>query len=831
MNNLKTSGTAAVMAGGSASAPLAMPSLQRCVSLANGSLTPDQRVNYEFGLVLGVDEFRQEQLYFLEKDRLHQRSLHGYGTVYGLAVTATRPADNSDEMLITVEPGVAVDQFGRTIVLREEQCARLGAWLGRQIQEGKAPPRPVAADGSPPTEGDYRAYVVLSYDECEDALVPVPGEPCGSSDVTQAASRIRDSFRVELRWQPPAASAWDAVRELADLLAQVRFEPGLAPELSDEAALIDLVRGLADPAEMAPCEAGTALSSPPGGSPPESEWVLPLESARAALDRIFTVWVTEVRPRIQRQVNLTDPGDDLAVESGVLLACVDFAPVDGFEQGQKIDHATIGNDGRPFLLHTQLIQELLRVGADAEQHQRTFATVELWDSHTLRAWLHYPNPLQLGGSAQDAVRVVVEGAELALASVQPAGGAPDIYDIVTADGDENTLEPGDPVEVRFLLDGWQEVAATSGATLREAVKHLQYAYEDIAADWISSFLLVEDIAATRDLVSYTAERMGESENAQLVLWFHTDEPVRLTATQEVGPVIRPRRGRPDRPGGPQPLNRPAITVRREPGGDPLSIQIVSRPGGQTASFEWVIAPGEETAFNPDDRLIVEYDTREVGIGEKEDQTLAKLIDQERLAFLGYDGENTIFTYTRVQPPQVIQVPEPPPVDIDAIVRQVVETMPAQPLVTITARRAREALPGSTAPQQGVGFELWFNLDVDPRVDTFHIQETPSFQMLAEIEPSAAAKSPLEIKSFQLLTRRKRNVFYYFITDQVHKAEGNSSPYLRFVFPTPDNVITNDAGDTLRLAEYIQKIPVKFTGHNGKDTIVAFVRVPDQGVTG
>ena len=124
MNNLKTSGTVTVKAGGSASTA---SSLQRCVSLANGSLSPDQRVNYEYGLVLGVDEFRQEQLYFLEKGYLHQRSLHGYGTVYGLAVTATRPPDSSDEMLITAEPGVAVDQFGRTIVLREEQCARLGA--------------------------------------------------------------------------------------------------------------------------------------------------------------------------------------------------------------------------------------------------------------------------------------------------------------------------------------------------------------------------------------------------------------------------------------------------------------------------------------------------------------------------------------------------------------------------------------------------------------------------------------------------------------------------------------------------------------------------------
>ena len=91
---------------------------QRCVSLATGVLSADLRVNYEFGLVLGVDEFKQEQLYFLDKDYLHNRALHGYGTVYGLKVEATRPADDTQDVLITVEPGLGIDQCGRPILLR-----------------------------------------------------------------------------------------------------------------------------------------------------------------------------------------------------------------------------------------------------------------------------------------------------------------------------------------------------------------------------------------------------------------------------------------------------------------------------------------------------------------------------------------------------------------------------------------------------------------------------------------------------------------------------------------------------------------------------------------
>lgn len=60
-----------------------------CVSLATGTQDPDSRVNYARGMVLGLDEFQQEQLYFLQKDYLHERALHGCGTVYGLHVSVT----------------------------------------------------------------------------------------------------------------------------------------------------------------------------------------------------------------------------------------------------------------------------------------------------------------------------------------------------------------------------------------------------------------------------------------------------------------------------------------------------------------------------------------------------------------------------------------------------------------------------------------------------------------------------------------------------------------------------------------------------------------------
>ena len=45
-----------------------------------------ERLNYFYGQMLGVSDFRTEQAYFLEKLKLHNRCFHGYGVVCGLGV-------------------------------------------------------------------------------------------------------------------------------------------------------------------------------------------------------------------------------------------------------------------------------------------------------------------------------------------------------------------------------------------------------------------------------------------------------------------------------------------------------------------------------------------------------------------------------------------------------------------------------------------------------------------------------------------------------------------------------------------------------------------------
>lgn len=67
------------------------------------------RNNYFDGKRLTTDSFRVEQTYFLERRHLLNRAIHGWGVVYGLAVSG-KPGR------LTIGPGLALDQCGRELL-------------------------------------------------------------------------------------------------------------------------------------------------------------------------------------------------------------------------------------------------------------------------------------------------------------------------------------------------------------------------------------------------------------------------------------------------------------------------------------------------------------------------------------------------------------------------------------------------------------------------------------------------------------------------------------------------------------------------------------------
>jgi hypothetical protein len=155
---------------------------------------PLSRPRYFTGKLLTAEDLQSEQEYMVEKQRRHNRALHGYGVVWGLQV---RVLDGSVEegggQKIIVGPGFAIDHRGNEIVVPEAQERRL------------------------PSEAvSQAAWLCLSYSEDLAEYVPVPGDP-GKGENGEA-SRIVEAFKLCLLTQPGS----DCSCEGAILLARLQ---------------------------------------------------------------------------------------------------------------------------------------------------------------------------------------------------------------------------------------------------------------------------------------------------------------------------------------------------------------------------------------------------------------------------------------------------------------------------------------------------------------------------------------------------------------------------------------------------------------------------------
>src|SRR5258708_3296561 len=77
------------------------------------------RNQYFEGKRLTADSFRVEQSYLLERRRLLNRAIHGWGVVYGYAVKPVRAANCRTEDAsgaLEIGPGLALDECGRELL-------------------------------------------------------------------------------------------------------------------------------------------------------------------------------------------------------------------------------------------------------------------------------------------------------------------------------------------------------------------------------------------------------------------------------------------------------------------------------------------------------------------------------------------------------------------------------------------------------------------------------------------------------------------------------------------------------------------------------------------
>jgi hypothetical protein len=89
-----------------------------------------ERVNYATGMMLQADDFEAEQTYHRSRLAQLSRYLLGHGTLAGLRVVP--PGTNDNLLELKVEPGLAIDRYGRLIEIPAAQCIRLGPWFEAQ---------------------------------------------------------------------------------------------------------------------------------------------------------------------------------------------------------------------------------------------------------------------------------------------------------------------------------------------------------------------------------------------------------------------------------------------------------------------------------------------------------------------------------------------------------------------------------------------------------------------------------------------------------------------------------------------------------------------------
>lgn len=149
--------------------------------MKNTKYFPFERVNYFYGKLLSVDDFRLEQKYGNDKRRMLNRFLYGTGVVTGLNVA---PVDNTT---VLIENGLALDSVGREIVIDEPVVRKL------QMLEG-------FSDYEEDRNTGY-LYLCLAYEEEETEPVYSMGQAGRTDNV--AFNKIREGYRLYLTRNEP----------------------------------------------------------------------------------------------------------------------------------------------------------------------------------------------------------------------------------------------------------------------------------------------------------------------------------------------------------------------------------------------------------------------------------------------------------------------------------------------------------------------------------------------------------------------------------------------------------------------------------------------------
>ncbi len=142
-----------------------------------------ERNDYFTGKLLSARDFIVEQKYFNDKRRQLNLFTEGHGILYGLEVLKT--GDNRQDESISIKPGIAIDPFGREILIPQIDT--------RVLSE---------LEGFPADEYIGALYLCLEYDENRKEEASL-SESSVENSSEKRYNRIVEGYKLVLKTQAP----------------------------------------------------------------------------------------------------------------------------------------------------------------------------------------------------------------------------------------------------------------------------------------------------------------------------------------------------------------------------------------------------------------------------------------------------------------------------------------------------------------------------------------------------------------------------------------------------------------------------------------------------
>jgi hypothetical protein len=156
-----------------------------------------ERTRYFPRQLVGPGDLTQDQVYFREKLRRHNRLLHGWGIVCGALVRHEKGC----EAIVT--PGYILGPYGDEILIDEE--VTIDVCKQDSVGTLDCGDPDVWCRDAPRVADDTWVYLAVRYVERATRPVRVPGCGCGCDESECEYSRTRDGFELKVLTELPAA--------------------------------------------------------------------------------------------------------------------------------------------------------------------------------------------------------------------------------------------------------------------------------------------------------------------------------------------------------------------------------------------------------------------------------------------------------------------------------------------------------------------------------------------------------------------------------------------------------------------------------------------------